>query len=225
MSLRVYPHAEAPHVAAAGAPTADVVAEDAALGRRITSALASDGLPVLRLTSSPAELSDDEPPAVTLVVGVQHGSVVALLQQLRELRDSPVVVVSSRAGTERLAACVRRGLAEAVVATPELEAALGPTVRAAAAGQVCLPRARRRDLARVALSRRERDVMRLIVDGQTNDQIAASLFLSTSTVKSHLTSAFAKLGVSSRAEASALLLDPDEPVGMAVLNPRGRFES
>jgi DNA-binding NarL/FixJ family response regulator len=201
----------------------DVVAENSALGRRIASALADDGLQVLQQTRTPAELSDGEP-ATTLVLGVRRGAIVALLQELRERREPPVVLVGSRAGSERLAACVRRGLAEAVVATPELDAALAPTVRAAAAGQVVLPRASRQHLGRGALSRRERDVMRLVVDGQTNDQIAAKLFLTTSTVKSHLTSAFAKLGVWSRAEASALLLDPDDPTGRGVLEPFRRFE-
>jgi hypothetical protein len=36
-------------------------------------------------------------------------------------------------------------------------------------------------------------------------------------VKSHLSSAFSKLNVASRNEAAALVLDPDEPVGRAVL--------
>jgi DNA-binding NarL/FixJ family response regulator len=38
--------------------------------------------------------------------------------------------------------------------------------------------------------------------------IARDLGLAESTIKSHLSSAFAKLGVASRAEAAALILDP-----------------
>lgn len=223
MSLGIGSRASTSAPGAGVIPTVDVVTEDAQLGKRIAAALAGDGLPVLQQAGSTTELSN-EAPAMALVVGPQHGGVVNLLQELRELRKPPVVLVGSRQGSERLAACVRRGLAEAVVATPELEVTLCPTVRAAVAGQVALPRSNRHHLGRAVLSRRERDVMRLVVDGCTNDQIAASLFLTTSTVKSHLTSAFAKLGVSSRAEASALLLDPDEPIGRTVLDHSGRFE-
>jgi DNA-binding NarL/FixJ family response regulator len=43
--------------------------------------------------------------------------------------------------------------------------------------------------------------------GLTNAQIADRLGLSESTVKSHLSSAFTKLGVASRAEAAALIRD------------------
>jgi DNA-binding NarL/FixJ family response regulator len=52
--------------------------------------------------------------------------------------------------------------------------------------------------------------------GFTNAAIAAKLFLAESTVKSHLSSAFTKLGVHSRHEAAALLADPDQ-VGLGVL--------
>ena len=46
-----------------------------------------------------------------------------------------------------------------------------------------------------------------VVTGRTNAQIADELGLAESTVKSHLSSAFAKLGVASRAEAAALIRD------------------
>ena len=55
-----------------------------------------------------------------------------------------------------------------------------------------------------------------VAAGLTNSEIAESLFLSESTVKSHLSSAFAKLGVRSRREAAALVLDPDQGPAMAL---------
>ena len=51
-----------------------------------------------------------------------------------------------------------------------------------------------------ALSERELEVARLIVDRQTNSQIAAALFLSQKTVESHIRNMFRKLDVSSRVE-------------------------
>ena len=51
----------------------------------------------------------------------------------------------------------------------------------------------------VALSERELEVARLVVDRKTNPEIAAELFLSQKTVESHLRNAFNKVGVDSRA--------------------------
>jgi DNA-binding NarL/FixJ family response regulator len=53
-----------------------------------------------------------------------------------------------------------------------------------------------------ALTERELQVARLIVDRRTNAQIATELFLSTKTVESHVRNLFQKLGVSSRVEVA-----------------------
>jgi DNA-binding NarL/FixJ family response regulator len=53
------------------------------------------------------------------------------------------------------------------------------------------------------LSRRETEVIRAIAKGRTNNEIAAELFISLSTVKSHLASAQAKLGLRNRVEVAA----------------------
>jgi non-specific serine/threonine protein kinase len=52
------------------------------------------------------------------------------------------------------------------------------------------------------LTPRERDVLRLVVAGRSNPEIAEALFLSRRTVTTHLTRIFAKLGVQGRAEAA-----------------------
>ncbi|WP_267243151.1 LuxR C-terminal-related transcriptional regulator [Streptomyces sp. PR69] len=57
---------------------------------------------------------------------------------------------------------------------------------------------------RTALSRREVEVMELIAAGMTNQQIAASCFISQKTVKNHINRIFAKLGAGSRGEAIAI---------------------
>lgn len=49
-----------------------------------------------------------------------------------------------------------------------------------------------------ALSPREVEVLRLIEQGYTNEQIASELYISLSTVKSHIHNMFRKLDVSNR---------------------------
>ena len=53
------------------------------------------------------------------------------------------------------------------------------------------------------LSARELEVLDVIAAGLTNQQIAARLYLSVHTVKSHARNIYAKLGVSSRTQAIA----------------------
>lgn len=81
-------------------------------------------------------------------------------------------------------------------------------IRAAASGEsVLAPQVAARLMKRVrlpepaALSERETEIMRLVADGRTNKDIAATLRLSLSTVKTHLLHVFAKLGVDDRTGA------------------------
>jgi DNA-binding NarL/FixJ family response regulator len=53
------------------------------------------------------------------------------------------------------------------------------------------------------LTERELEVLRLVAMGKSNAEIAADLFLSAKTVARHLSNIFTKIGVSSRAAATA----------------------
>jgi DNA-binding NarL/FixJ family response regulator len=87
-----------------------------------------------------------------------------------------------------------------------------------AAGQLAVPMALARRLAPRPLSHREKEIMALVARGYTNRQIAGRLFLAESTIKTHMSSALRKLDARSRAEASALVLDPEEGHGLAILS-------
>jgi len=110
-----------------------------------------------------------------------------------------------------------RAGADAVVFDAQADACLALTVRAVHAGQIVVPRSLRQHVVRQPLSHREKQILRLVVRGFTNRQIADELYLAESTVKTHLSSAFTKLDTHSRAEVTALILDPDEGRGLGIL--------
>lgn len=56
------------------------------------------------------------------------------------------------------------------------------------------------------LSNRELEVLRLVVDGKSNPEIAATLYLSVSTVKVHVRSIMGKLTVDDRVQAAVVAL-------------------
>jgi DNA-binding NarL/FixJ family response regulator len=115
---------------------------------------------------------------------------------------------------------LQRLLAEGIhglVLQGELRAALAPTIWAVAAGQLCVPAPARKALEGRPLSLREREVLALVLMGQSNAEIARRLHLAESTVKSHLVSTFAKLGVRSRAEAAQVVADPQRMLSTGVI--------
>lgn len=83
----------------------------------------------------------------------------------------------------------------AVRAAAAGESALSPTIAATLMGRLRNPRP--------VLTDRESEVLRLVSEGSTNRQVAASLHVSEATVKTHLVHVFDKLGVSSRTAAVA----------------------
>lgn len=58
----------------------------------------------------------------------------------------------------------------------------------------------------VRLTKREGDVLSLLVKGHTNKEMADVMFISEKTVKNHLTSIFRKLGVKDRTQAAVYAL-------------------
>jgi len=178
--------------------------------RRIADALESGGTTEPRVVGAPAELGELALDAGTIIVIAcdvdRHREMTALRRLRREVPGPAIVAVSPTA----TATGVRRALdagADAIVFEPLLESTLAVTVSAVGSGQAVVPREMRASVERPAFSHRERQVLTFVSEGLTNAQIAEQLFLSESTIKSHLSSAFAKFGVRSRHEAAALFLE------------------
>ena len=72
---------------------------------------------------------------------------------------------------------------------------------ASAAAAALVTKAAPRPTSVPGLSPRESEVLQLILDGRTNDQVARELVLSAKTVRNHITSIFTKLGVTDRRQA------------------------
>jgi DNA-binding NarL/FixJ family response regulator len=198
-----------------------IVAADQLASRRIAATLGAHGLAAVLVSPSVDELLADplaeELDAAVLACDPSNAAGLTSLRKLaRSLRGCQVVVVSPTAQGTGVRSALGAGAA-AFVADAQLELALALACRSVLAGQVSLPRQLRRCAIRPAFSHREKQVLALVVRGLGNRQIARRLFLSESTVKSHLASAFQKLGVRSRKEAAAILLDPEEGLGTTIL--------
>jgi DNA-binding CsgD family transcriptional regulator len=64
-----------------------------------------------------------------------------------------------------------------------------------------LPQVNEAELKKLNLTNREYDVLKLLKEGLSNADIAEKLFLSLSTVKTHVSSLFVKMDVKSRTQA------------------------
>lgn len=156
-------------------------------------------------------LGIEAPAIVVIVCDLDRPAEMATLRRVRRDTQGVAIIAISPTATGTGA---RRGLdagADAIVFEPLIESTLAVTVSAVGSGQSVVPRELRATVQPPSLSHRERQVLTYVSEGLTNAQIAEELYLSESTVKSHLSSAFAKFGVSSRREAAALFLEFDQP--------------
>jgi DNA-binding NarL/FixJ family response regulator len=178
-----------------------LVVGSAADGRQAVT-LAGQVAPDVVLLDAQMPLLDGVRAAKTLC---QHAKVLMLTYSEAE----EIVVGSIRAGASgylvhgrfdphELAEAVREVAAGRTVLSP----AIAPTVFEALRNQ---PESTAAD-PDGSLTRREREVMNLIVKGHSNRAIAEHLYVSEKTVKNHVNNIYGKLGVGSRSEAIALWL-------------------
>jgi DNA-binding NarL/FixJ family response regulator len=166
-------------------------------------------------------VGDGSDTSVELVVasGGEADRVRAIRAAAEARPDRPLLVIMPADSSN---ASLRRALlagAAGIVLDAEAERALAPTAVAILAGQLTVPTGLGRQIAPRPLSHREKEIMGLVTRGLTNREIATQLFLSESTVKTHLSSAFRKLDARSRADAVARMTDADSGYGLGVLAP------
>ncbi|MFC9587054.1 response regulator [Streptomyces yangpuensis] len=136
-----------------------------------------------------------------------HGSEATALITARPAAPRVLVLTTYDTDADILAAVEAGASGYLLKDAPPEE--LAAAVRTAAAGQSALAPAvalRLMDRMRTpaeALTKRELEVLQLVADGLSNQQISKQLFLSQATVKSHLVHVYAKLGVESRTAAVA----------------------
>lgn len=147
------------------------------------------------------------------------GGLAAIGAILAERPETAILILTSFATADTALAAVRAG------ALGYLLKGAGPdeliaAIRQVGRGEPSLPPALARNVLRAfagprpeevappaaALTPRETDVLRLIARGDSNDAIAATLHIGEATVRSHVSSILAKLGLASRTQAALYAL-------------------
>jgi DNA-binding NarL/FixJ family response regulator len=149
-----------------------------------------------------------QPAAVLLDAGAGGAQGVRAVLALRPVRPSVRLVVLADSLDPRLAGLVASGHADALL--PKAEASGRATVQAirdVLCGRNVLtgwsPRSTpATDGGLARLSARQREVLRLVVAGYSNAQIAEELVISVNTVKFHVRSIFREAGIRSRVDAA-----------------------
>jgi two-component system response regulator DctR len=155
----------------------------------------------------------DAPACLVLDVRMPGMSGLALFEQLAErglLPRLPVIFLTGHGDVPTAVAAVKRGALD-FVEKPFSNNALVDRIEHALAGSAAALQARRAQAAFerqfADLTARERDVMRLVVEGRPNKLIADELAISVRTVEVHRARVFEKMNVKSAVELANLLRD------------------
>lgn len=199
-----------------------VICDDGALHRDcLALALKPHGIDCDSAWNLPSFLSQIEagvPDLILLDIGTPDGA--TLLDISLDLDgDSRVIVIGLSADNESdIVSCAEAGVAGLHLRTESLDQLLTLIAETAHDQPACSPAITAILMRRVyalagqpnlegnhaVLTDREKQILRLLEDGLSNQQIASRLCVSVHTVKNHARNLFGKLGVGSRAEAVAV---------------------
>jgi DNA-binding NarL/FixJ family response regulator len=200
-----------------------VVDDNAVLRKGVVSLLeSSEGIEVVGEASTGKEAisraKDTSPDVVLLDVRMPVMDGISAAGSLS--KHSKVMMLTYAEDEERVAGAIKAGASGYLVHgrfTPEeLERSvkdlaagrnvLSPSVVSVVFGALKGRHGTRHDEDTLALTERENEIMTLLARGASNKSIAEKLFISEKTVKNHINRIYAKLGVTTRAEAIAAFL-------------------
>jgi two-component system, NarL family, response regulator LiaR len=175
-------------------------------------AQAEDGL------SGIAAVRQHQPDLVIMDIGLPRLDGIAATQQIKAaLPQTRVVMLTSHTSETEIVAALSSGADAYCIKGTNIELLIS-AIAAALEGAVYLdPQIARKVLEHLRppppaaekighLSPREMDVLQLLVQGLSNIEIAAALFLSPNTIKTHLRGIMNKLAVDDRVQAAVVAL-------------------
>ena len=158
-----------------------------------------------------------KPDVIVMDIGLPRLDGIAATQQIRaKLPDTRIVVLTSHTSETEIIAALSSGADAYCVKGADVER-LVTAIAAAQEGAVYLdPKIARRVIEHLKppaitapigqLSARELDVLKLIVEGYSNPEIANALYLSPNTIKTHIRGIMNKLAVDDRVQAAVVAL-------------------
>ncbi len=161
-----------------------------------------------RVDEAERAIRTSDPPfdVVVLDVRLEDGTAFDLLRRLRTLKPSPAyLIVSSFDLPQYVDAALTLGAAGYVLKTAPTAAIVG-AVRTVANGAWAFDPelVRKATNARwLRLTERDRHIIKGVLSGRSNDEIAGDLGISRKTVEAHVSKLFARFEVASRAELAA----------------------
>ena len=160
------------------------------------------------------------PEVVVMDLGLPRMDGIEATQRIKdELPDVHVVMLTSHTTEQEVIAALASGadaycvkgtsvdnLVIAITAAQEGASYLDPKVARSVMDHLKAPLPHDESIKIGQLSEREMDVLKLLVDGHSNPEIAAALYLSPNTVKTHVRGIMNKLAVDDRVKAAVLAL-------------------